>query len=126
MAPVNRVALAITSGEPAGIGPSWSLLAQRCADAFAARLVILGDRAVLAARAARIEASPRFSRIRSGIIAPAGGVVEIWHQPVSAPVTAGQLDPTNAHSVIAMLEHAADACATGAFAALVTALAERA
>src|SRR4030095_9705614 len=120
---VNRISLAITSGEPAGIGPELvALLAQRHAQTpFAARLVILGDRALLAARAARIGASPRYAALDAGAFAPAGGVVEIWHQPVAAPVTAGQPDPTNAHSVIAMLEHAADACATGAFAALVTA-----
>ncbi len=120
---MSRVSLAITSGEPAGIGPELvALLAQRHAQApFAARLVILGDRDLLAARAARIGASPRYAEFDPVAFAPAGGVVEIWHQPVAAPVSAGQPDPTNAHSVIAMLEHATDACATGAFAALVTA-----
>src|SRR4029450_8129051 len=123
---MSRVTLAITSGEPAGIGPELvALLAQRHAHApFAARLVILGDRTLLAARAARIGATPRYAEFDPGAFAPAGGVVEIWHQPVAAPVTAGQPDPTNARSVIAMLEHAADACATGAFAALVPAAGE--
>ena len=120
---MNRPALAITSGEPAGIGPELvARLAQRHAESpFPARLVILGDHALLAARAARIGATPRYAEFDPAAFAPAGGVVEIWHQPVAAPVFAGQPDPTNAHSVIAMLEHAADACATGAFAALVTA-----
>jgi 4-hydroxythreonine-4-phosphate dehydrogenase len=53
--------------------------------------------------------------------APSGGVTEIWHHPLAAPVTAGRPDPTNAHSVLHMLRNATDACATGAFAALVTA-----
>ena len=98
------------------------MLAQRHAETpFAARLVILGDRDLLAARAARIGASPRYAEFDPVAFAPPRGVVEIWHQPVAAPVSAGQPDPTNAHSVIAMLEHATDACATGAFAALVTA-----
>ena len=75
---VNRVALAITSGEPAGIGPELvALLAQRHAQTpFAARLVILGDRALLAARATRIGASPRYADFDPGAFAPAGGVVE--------------------------------------------------
>ena len=118
-----RPALAITSGEPAGIGPELvAMLAQRHVETpFAARLVILGDRDLLAARAARIAATPRYAEFDPLAFAPAGGVVEIWHQPITARVTAGQPDPTNARSVIAMLEHASDACATGAFAALVTA-----
>jgi 4-hydroxythreonine-4-phosphate dehydrogenase len=48
-------------------------------------------------------------------------VVEIWHQPLAAPVTPGHPDPTNAPSVLSMLAHGCDGCATGAFAALVTA-----
>jgi 4-hydroxythreonine-4-phosphate dehydrogenase len=118
-----RPALAITSGEPAGIGPELvGMLAQRHAEQpFAARLVILGDRALLAARADRIGAVPRYAEFAPLSCAPAEGVTEIWHQPVTVPVAAGQPDPSNAQSVIAMLEHAADACATGAFAALVTA-----
>jgi len=115
--------LAITSGEPAGIGPELvAMLAQRHVEApFPARLVILGDRALLDERAARIGARKRYAEFDSSSFAPADGIVEIWHQPVAAPVMAGQLDPANARSVISMLEHAADACAIGAFAALVTA-----
>jgi 4-hydroxythreonine-4-phosphate dehydrogenase len=120
---VNRPTLAITSGEPAGIGPELiAMLAQRHAETpFAARLVILGDRALLEERSARIGAKPRYAEFAPAASAPAGGGVEIWHQPVAVPVIAGHPDPSNAPSVIAMLEHAADACATGAFAALVTA-----
>jgi 4-hydroxythreonine-4-phosphate dehydrogenase len=119
----NLPALAITSGEPAGIGPELvALLAQRHAEApFPARLVILGDRALLEARATRIGARPRYAEFDALAYAPAGGVVEIWHQPLAAPAIPGHPDPTNARSVVSLLEHACDACATGAFAALVTA-----
>ena len=120
---MNRPALAITAGEPAGIGPELiAMLAERhVRTPFAARLVVLGDFDLLAARAARIGAAPRFARYDPLDFAPSGGVVEIWHQPLAAPVTPGRPDPTNAHSVMNMLQHAADACATGIFAALVTA-----
>lgn len=120
---MNRPALVITSGEPAGIGPELiAMLAQRHATApFAARLVVLGDRALLEARAARIGAAPRYAEFATSSAAPPGGGVEIWHQPLAAPVTAGRPDPSNAASVVAMLERACDACATGAFTALVTA-----
>ena len=88
---------------------------------FAARLVILGDRALLARRAARIGLTPRYADFDPVAYAPTGGVVEIWHQPIAAPVTPGYPDPTNAISVLTMLQNATDVCATGDFAAMVTA-----
>jgi len=45
--------------------------------------------------------------------------VEIWDQPLAAPVTPGHPDPTNARSVLTMLQNATDTCATGAFEAMV-------
>ncbi len=115
-------ALVITSGEPAGIGPELvAMLAQRHASTpFPARLVVVGDRELLTARASRVGIVPRYAPFKPATVA-ASGVVEIWHQPITTPVTPGSPDPANAASVIAMLERACDACATGAFAALVTA-----
>jgi 4-hydroxythreonine-4-phosphate dehydrogenase len=40
---------------------------------------------------------------------------------LAAPVTPGHPDPTNAHSVLSLLARGCDACAAGAFGALVTA-----
>ena len=116
-------AIAITSGEPAGIGPELcAMLAMRHADApYAARLVLLGDRDLLAARAARIGLVPKYADYDPASVAPSGGVVEVWHQPLAAPPVPGHPDPTNGASVLSMLRQACDACAQGAFAALVTA-----
>jgi 4-hydroxythreonine-4-phosphate dehydrogenase len=116
-------AIAITTGEPAGIGPELvAMLAERHRERpFAARLVLLGDRDLLAARAERIGLAPRYVDYSVGSCAPAAGCVEVWHQPLAVPVTPGRLDPANSHSVLALLRRASDACATGAFAALVTA-----
>ena len=115
--------IAITAGEPAGIGPELvALLAARHrAHPYPARLVILGDGVVLRARAARIGTSPDYVEYEPARIDAAPGSVEIWHHPVAVPVTPGRLDPANAHRVLATLSRAADVCATGAFAALVTA-----
>ena len=120
---LERPTLAITSGEPAGIGPELcAMLAARHAQRpFAARLVFLGDHDLLVARAARIGLAPRYAPWDPASFAPAGGIVEVWQQPVAAPVRPGHPDPTNAHSVLSMLAHACDACATGEFSALVTA-----
>jgi 4-hydroxythreonine-4-phosphate dehydrogenase len=114
--------IGITSGEPAGIGPELvALLAERHASRhFAARLVVLGDEALLVERAHRVGLAPRYARYDPLAFSPPGGAIEVWHQPLAAPAVPGHPDPTNARSVLSMLETGCDACATGAFAALVT------
>jgi 4-hydroxythreonine-4-phosphate dehydrogenase len=115
--------LAVTVGEPAGIGPELCamLAVRQRTTPLRARLVLVGDRELLAARARRIGLAPLYADYDAAAYAPAGGVVEVWHHPLAVPVTPGHPDPTNAHAVLAMLRNAIDACATGAFAALVTA-----
>jgi 4-hydroxythreonine-4-phosphate dehydrogenase len=114
--------IAITAGEPAGIGPELvARLAQRHqARPFPARLVVLGDAELLAARAARIGASVRYARYDPLALAPFGGAIAIWHHALAAPAVPGHPDPTNALAVLATLEGACDACHDGTFAALVT------
>ncbi len=116
-------AIAITTGEPAGIGPE---LVARAAmrhreHAFAARLVVVGDLSLLRERATRIGLAPHYAEFDPASFAPPHGIVEVIDERTAVPVTPGHPDPTNAGSVLAMLGRAADACATGAFAALVTA-----
>ncbi|HVE49578.1 MAG TPA: 4-hydroxythreonine-4-phosphate dehydrogenase PdxA [Casimicrobiaceae bacterium] len=117
----RRPAIAITVGEPAGIGPDiCAMLAARHAiQPFPARLVLIGDRDLLRARARRIGLSPRFVDFDSWRFA--ANVVEVWHVPVSAPVDPGRPDAANANAVVTMLERASDACATGVMDAIVTA-----
>jgi len=115
--------LAITSGEPAGIGPELiARLAERhAATPFRARLVVLGDLGLLVERAQRIGATARYVEYDLRADAAPPDAIEVWHHALAAPVVAGTPDPANAQSVLTMLVHAADACATGGFAALVTA-----
>ena len=107
----SRPTLAVTVGEPAGIGPELTamLAARHASHPFEAKVVLVGDRALLEARAHRI-----------GLPSP-GDAFEIWHHPLATRVTPGAPDPANARSVLHMLDAATDACATGAFDALVTA-----
>jgi 4-hydroxythreonine-4-phosphate dehydrogenase len=116
-------AIAITTGEPAGIGPELAaMLATRHRDRpFPARLVLVGDRDLLAVRAQRIGLAIQYADYSASAVAPADGRIEVWHQPLAVPVMPGHPDPANSHSVLKLLQRAADACATGAFAALVTA-----
>jgi len=114
--------VALTAGEPAGIGPELvALLAARHrTHRWPSRLVVLGDRDVLRTRAARVGIAPEYIDYDPVRSAAPPQAIEVWHHPVATPVVPGRLDPANARSVLATLARACDACATGAFSALVT------
>ena len=110
--------IAVTSGEPAGIGPDicLALAAQR----LPCRVVLLADRDLLAARAARLGLTPRL-REYAAAQAPVPGDLDVLNLPLAAPVHAGRLDPANSPYVLALLDRAVAGCADGSFAAMVTA-----
>jgi 4-hydroxythreonine-4-phosphate dehydrogenase len=113
-----RPVIALTSGEPAGIGPDICLaLAQRTPDC---RCVVLADAGLLRARAAQLGISVRLRSHDPAQVAPAGEL-EVLHVPLAAGVTAGRLDPVNSRYVLALIERAAAGCLDGSFAAMVTA-----
>ena len=97
--------IAVTSGEPAGIGPDVCL--QLAGRASAARTVILGDRDLLADRA--------------GMLGLSCDGPDILHVPLRRPATPGRLDAGNAPYVLEMLDRALAGCRSGEFAAMVTA-----
>ena len=110
--------IALTYGEPAGIGPD--LCIELAGRPFPARLVILGDRDVLEARAALLGHARSFA----GYIPQAAhlpGILEVLHVPAGTPVHPGQLDKRNASHVMALLGRALSGCQSGEFAAMVTA-----
>ena len=112
--------IALTAGEPAGIGPD--LAVQVGARARGARVVVIGDREVLAARARKHRVAWRPATFDPAAAANDGGArLSVLHVPVAQPVTPGRLDPANAPHVIATLEAAADGCLAGRFDAMVTA-----
>lgn len=111
--------LAVTAGEPAGVGPE--LLARLAASDLAADLIAITDRGLLeqAAAACGIQlhlADDDGQRITHR---PAGHL-RVRHVPLGAPARFGQPDPANAHHVLAMLGAAADGCLGGTFDAVVT------
>jgi 4-hydroxythreonine-4-phosphate dehydrogenase len=107
--------VALTSGEPAGIGPDLCAMLSR--EPLPGRVVILGDREVLRQRAAArglpFDIAPYDGR--------ASGAFSLLHVPAAAPVVAGRLDPANARHVLAILDRALDGCLAGEFDAMVTA-----
>ena len=90
-----RPVIAVTSGEPAGIGPELCVMLAK--QRFPARLVAIGDRALLQ------------------------GFPEIEHVVLARPRVAGRLDPANGRYVLAVLERAVRGCLAGEYQAMVTA-----
>ena len=112
----HRPILALTPGEPAGIGPDVALsLTQQPMDCD---LVLIADPAVLTARAAQL-GLPFSAKTWPG---KAGGTPAIYVVPIATaqPVSAGQLAPANSAYVIACLRRAVQGCLNGEFDALVT------
>ncbi|HJW23361.1 MAG TPA: 4-hydroxythreonine-4-phosphate dehydrogenase PdxA [Rhodocyclaceae bacterium] len=110
--------IAVTSGEPAGIGPELCLrLVER---SFPARPVVLCDRNLLAERAAAIGASVPMRDYQPGQ-EPLDGVLDVLHIPLATPSRAGRLDPANGGYVLALLDRALAGCRSGEFAAMATA-----
>jgi 4-hydroxythreonine-4-phosphate dehydrogenase len=87
--------IALTSGEPAGIGPELCL--KLAAQALPARIVTIGDRSLLA------------------------GCTQIEHIPLERAASAGRLDPANATYVLKVIDRAIAGCLAGEFDAMVTA-----
>jgi 4-hydroxythreonine-4-phosphate dehydrogenase len=90
-----RRVIALTSGEPAGIGPELCVAVAR--RFRGARLVAIGDAGLLR------------------------GCPHVEHVPLAAPCKAGRLDPANSRYVLRVLDRAIDGCLAGEYDAMVTA-----
>ncbi|MEW6022410.1 MAG: 4-hydroxythreonine-4-phosphate dehydrogenase PdxA [Pseudomonadota bacterium] len=121
-----RPALALTVGEPAGIGPE---IAIRAAWALrdSANCVLVGDAAFLALTASLVDPAIRLSALSTQALRNGGlphfgrdriAVVDV---PLAAHVVPGQLDPENGRAVLATLDLAIEGVKAGWFDAIVTA-----
>lgn len=91
----DRPTIALTSGEPAGIGPELCVRLAR--ERWDAEVVVIGDRALLA------------------------GCPRIEHIQLRNRVVPGKLDPANAPYVLSVLDRAIRGCMDGEYDAMVTA-----
>jgi 4-hydroxythreonine-4-phosphate dehydrogenase len=111
---MSTALLAITAGEPAGIGPD---LCVRIAQVpHNTRLVLLTDRRVLEERATSLNLHLDLPDYRPGLLAP----VSVLHLPTAVPVVPGRLQPANAFHVLNCLRRAVAGCQSGEFTGLVT------
>jgi 4-hydroxythreonine-4-phosphate dehydrogenase len=121
-----RPALAITTGEPAGIGPeiairaAWALRGQ-------ADCVLIGDAAYLALTAQGIDPAIRLSAVSLQAARHAGlphfgpDRIAVLDVPLAAPVVPGRLDAANGRAVLDTLDAAIEGVQAGWFEAIVTA-----
>jgi 4-hydroxythreonine-4-phosphate dehydrogenase len=111
--------LALTPGEPAGVGPE--LVAELAASDIAADLVAIADPALLHAAAASRGLSLVLRDYDGAAVTErAPGELRCLPVALAHTVTPGELDRANAGYVLDTLARAADGCLTGEFDALVT------
>jgi len=111
--------IAITSGEPAGIGPDLCVMLTK--HNIEAEITLIGDAQMLAARANQLKLDinlPPYEANRPNKLS-------VLHIPVAHTVTAGKLDVANSNYVLNTLTCAMDGCLSGAFDAMVTAPAHK-
>src|SRR5262249_51199622 len=117
----NTPRIALTSGEPAGIGPEICLaLATR---PLPCSPVCLGDRKLLGDRARQLRSPVILEAYGPGAArAPhRPGTLAVAHEALAAASLPGSLDVRNAPYVLKLLDLAIDGALTGEFDALVTA-----
>jgi 4-hydroxythreonine-4-phosphate dehydrogenase len=108
--------LAITAGEPAGIGPDLCLQLAR----HELPLVVIADRVLLQQRAAQLGLDVPLHDYTAAM-PRAPGSLSVLHVPLQRPAQAGKLDPDNAPYVLETLRRAVQGCQSGEFSGLVTA-----
>ena len=116
--PINRIA--ITPGEPAGIGPDLVLeLAQQ---SWPAELVIIADLHLMQGRAQQLGLDVTFVTYQPEQAAKpqAQGTLTIKHVPLAQPSECGVLNEKNSQYVLNTLSCAAQGNMQGEFAAVVT------
>jgi 4-hydroxythreonine-4-phosphate dehydrogenase len=122
----RRPDIAITCGEPAGIGPeiairaAWELRS-------GVNSVLIGDAALLSLIAREIDPAIRLMALstqalrHSGMPSPGSGQIIVIDCPLAEPAVPGKLDARNGRAVLQTLDVAIQATMEGHFQAVVTA-----
>jgi 4-hydroxythreonine-4-phosphate dehydrogenase len=117
---LTHARIALTSGEPGGIGPELCLAVAR--SSLPVELVCLADRELLAERARMLgwqialrDYDPHVRQVHEP------NTLTVLHQPLAVPSKPGRLDKRNAPYVLGLLDRAIEGAISGEFAAIVTA-----
>lgn len=112
--------LALTAGEPAGIGPDLCL--QLALEDRDAELVVIADIDLLFARAQHLQLGVTVEAWQPGRpVRRDAGALSVWSVATAAERRPGFLDAANAGYVLETLEAAVKGCLRGDFGAMVTA-----
>jgi 4-hydroxythreonine-4-phosphate dehydrogenase len=116
--------IAVTAGEPAGIGPD--LVVRIAQERLLCGIVAVADPDLLLERAALLGLPLRIIPFEAQTADPppgrrVPGELRILPVPLRVPAACGRLNPANAAYVVETLERAGRGCLEGTFAALVTA-----
>jgi len=117
--PVSRIA--VTPGEPAGIGPD--IVVALAAEPWPVELVAVGDPDLLRARARLLGSDIEIVNFdqRTPAAPSRAGRMLVAEYPLPAPSTPGKLNVANSVYVVDTLSYACDGCRRGEFAAMLTA-----
>ena len=112
--------LAITSGEPCGIGPD--LIIQLAQTSFPAEIIVIADKKMMQERSEQLRIAISFTDYSSKNPKSVNkaGEIKIIDTPCSAPVTAGVLNKENSSYVLDTLTIATKGCLSNEFDAMVT------
>ncbi|HCI13583.1 MAG: 4-hydroxythreonine-4-phosphate dehydrogenase PdxA [Gallionellales bacterium GWA2_60_142] len=110
--------LAITAGEPAGIGSD--LCVRLALEPPDFPFVVIADKHLLQQRAAQLGVKLQLQDYVAGQ-AVSSGALPVVHVPLTAPCNAGVLDAANGGYVLETLRRALQGCQSGEFSGMVTA-----
>lgn len=118
IAPSIAAPIAVTPGEPAGIGPDICIQLAASHPDFADQMVLLCDPRLIEQRAAMLGIAMPVEEYAFGAIKP--GALNVLPVSMPAPCKAGLLNPANSPYVLETLDLAVQSCLAGKFAGLVT------
>ncbi|MEO0435758.1 MAG: 4-hydroxythreonine-4-phosphate dehydrogenase PdxA [Pseudomonadota bacterium] len=123
--PNRKARLAVSVGEPAGIGPDIAITA--ALESWPADLVLIADRTLLEVRAETLGLSCSFVNYEdylSDVFAdarPRSHQIPVLNVPMRSPCKPGETNPDNSAYVLEALTRGTTGCLDGEFAALITA-----
>ena len=116
----QRHCIALTTGEPAGIGPDICI--QLAQSAHAVDIIAIGDAELLVARAHTLQLPLTVTSYnQSERNTQQAGQLRVLSLKTPVPVMTGALNPANSRYVLDTLDRAVDGCLIGEFDAMVTA-----
>lgn len=112
--------IALTPGEPTGIGPD--IIIQLAQGGLACPCVVIADKRLLAERARQLALPLQIHDYEPGqaVTALAPAQLLVWHTALAAPAQSGIPNPVNAAYVLQCLQRAVEGCQQRYFTAMVT------